>query len=427
MGRKQKISRRRFLAGAAAGLAGPYVLTSGALGGPNKTPASDRVVAGVIGVGGRGTGLLGMHHDPRCTVAAVCDVYEPHLARAKKRIGTCDAYKDFRRIIDRSDIDAVVIATPDHWHAPMTIMACQSGKDVYCEKPLSRTILEGMAMVKAARRYGRVVQMGTQYRSRAAVRQVCEWVRNGRLGEVKQVRLWHRCNPRRKLVANCDPPATLDWDMWLGPCLRVPYNPARCPFSFRFFMEYAGGAVTDNGSHMYSIISWAMGTDHTGPVTIEGTGRPDPESAYDVPVEMNLRYEFADPAFVMTWDQPGDGAKGGPAIGMQFVGTEATLTELFGRHTVQRGSPDLSPTRPGEIHLHRSKDHAANWLECIATRARPAMDVEIGYRTTSWGHLGNIAYVTGRKLRWAPAKECFGRDDEANRLLHKPYRAPWRL
>jgi len=157
----RRIPRRSFLARAAAGLAAPYALTSGALGADGKTPASDRIVAGAIGTGGRGMALLGMHHDPRCTIAAVCDVYEPHATRAQKAIGgRCDVYTDFRRIIDRTDLDAVMTATPDHWHAPITVMACESGKHVYCEKPLCRTLHEGRKMVEAARRHGRVVQMG---------------------------------------------------------------------------------------------------------------------------------------------------------------------------------------------------------------------------------------------------------------------------
>jgi len=383
----------------------------------------------VIGVGGQGSGLLGgFHSNPRCRVAAVCDVYEPHLSRANKRVGHADAYKDFRRVLDRKDIDAVVVATPDHWHAPITVMACQAGKDVYCEKPLSRTVTEGREMVKAARRYERVVQMGTQHRSRAVIRQVCEWVRNGRIGNVEKVRLWVWRNRQHKPVPNSVPPPGLDWDMWLGPCPWVPYNRLRCPWNFRWFMEYAGGYMTDWGAHMISVISWAMGTDETGPVSIEGTGTRNLESFWDVPVEMSLVYEFKDPKpFVMTWEQPGDGGKGGPEFGMQFIGSEATITEYFGRHSVDRGAPDLSPTRPNEIHLYRSDDHKANWLDCIATRERPIVDVEIGHRMTCWCHLGNIAYVLGRKVNWDPAEERFNGDDQANRLLHYAYREPWHL
>ncbi|MBL7223006.1 MAG: Gfo/Idh/MocA family oxidoreductase [Candidatus Brocadiae bacterium] len=424
---QRNVTRRSFLAQVAS-VAAPYVLTSTALGAGGKAAASDRIVVGAIGTGGRGMGLLGMNRYPNCSIAAVCDVFEPHLARAQKAIGgTCEAVADFRRIIDRTDVDAVTIGTPDHWHALITIMGCQSGKDVYCEKPLSRTAHEGREMVKAARRYGRVVQMGTQHRSRAVIRQVCEWVRNGRLGKVEKVRLWVWRNRQQAPVPDQPAPANLDWDMWLGPCPWVPYNRLRAPWNFRWFMEYAGGYMTDWGAHMISEISWAMGTDETGPVAVEGTGVQNPDSFWDVPAEVSLTYTFEDPDFVMTWEQPGDGGRGGPEFGMQYIGTEATLTEFFGSHKVERGDPDLSPTRPDEIHLYESNDHFTNWLECIATRKRPIVDVEIGHRMTLWCHLGNIAYITGRTLRWDPVREvCLG-DEDANRLLHKAYREPWHL
>ena len=416
------VSRRSFLRRAGCGLAAPYVLTGLALGAPGNRPASDRVVAGAIGVGGRGTGLLGIHRDPRCTIAAVCDVYEPHRKRAQAIVGTRDAYGDFRRIIDRQDIDAVLIATPDHWHAPITVLACKSGKDVYCEKPLTRTIVEGRTMVEAARRYGRVVQMGTQYRSMARTRQACEWVRNGRLGAVHTVRLSHACNRKHPLEPGRQPPPTLDWDLWLGPAPWAPYHPLRCLFTFRWFMDYGGGYIADNGAHMFSVVSWAMGTDRTGPVTIQGTGRDDPDNLYDAPIEMSVRYEFADPPFTMLWEQPGTGG-----LNLEFMGAEATLSG-FWDFRVAKGQADLSPTRAGEpVHLYRSDSHSGNWLDCIATRKRPVMDVEIAHRTTSFSHLGNIAYLTGRKLRWDPVRERFLGDDEANRLLHAPYREPWRL
>jgi len=428
MQRKGQVSRRSFLARAGASLAAPYFLTSGALGAPGKKPASDRIIAGAIGVGGRGTGLLAMNNYPQCSIVAVCDVYDKHLARGQKRVGgKCEVTKDFRNIIDRSDIDAIMIGTPDHWHALITILACQSGKDVYCEKPLSRTAHEGREMVKAARRYGRIVQMGTQHRSRAVIRQVAEWVRNGRLGKVEKVRLWVWRNRQHAPVPNQPVPASLDWDMWLGPCPYVPYNPMRAPWNFRWFMEYAGGYMTDWGAHMISEISWAMGTDETGPATVEGTGVQNPNSMWDVPEEMNLTYTFKNPDFEMTWEQPGDGGKGGPPFGMQYIGTKATITEFFGRYKVERGTPDLSPTRTDELHLYESNDHFRNWLDCIATRKLPIVDVEIGHRMTCWCHLGNIAYVTGHKLHWDPVAERILGDPEANRLLHKAYREPWQL
>jgi len=422
MAMRGAMCRREFLSTAGVGLAAPYLLTGGALGAQGKAAASDRIRLGVVGTGGRGMALIGMNRYRQCEVAVVCDVYRPHMARAQRAIGgRCEGVGDFRRILDRADIDAVAIGTPDHWHAPITVMACKAGKDVYCEKPLCRTIADGKAMVAAARRYGRVVQMGSQYRSMAHMRQFCEWMRNGRFGPIERVRLSHACCPRAPVAPGGPPPADLDWDMWLGPAPWAPYLPNRCLFKFRFWMDYAGGYITDNGTHMMGVVSWAMGADHTGPTTIEATGKPDPGSMYDVPVEYTVRYEFEDPKFVMTWEQPGTGG-----LNMQFFGPQATVNGFF-RPTLVKGEADLSPTRAGELHLYESNDHFGNWLGCIATRRRPVYDVETGYRVTSWSLLGNIAYLVGRKLRWDPARQCFPDDPEANRLLQRPYREPWRL
>lgn len=418
---KAEISRRRFLRNSAFGLVVPSFITPRVLGAAGQSPPSERVVAALIGCGGRGLGLLPVHQDPRCTIAAVCDVDLERAGAARERIGKCDACQDFRRILDRQDIDAVLIATPDHWHAPITVMACQAGKDVYCEKPLCHTIDEGRKMVEVARRYDRVVQMGTQYRSMARSRQACEWVRNGRFGKVQTVRLSHPCNRTHPCEPGVEPPPTLDWNMWLGPAPWAKYHPLRCHFSFRWFMDYGSGSVADNGVHMFGVVSWAMGTDQTGPVTIEATGRQEPNNLFDAPVEMSVRYEFADPAFVMIWEQPGGGK-----LNLEFIGSDATLSG-FWNWEVTRGEADLSPTRTEELHLDRSDSHSGNWLECIATRRRPIMDVEIGHRITCWSHLGNIAYRLGRKLRWDPAAERFPDDEQANRLLQAAYREPWRL
>ena len=418
---RQQVNRRHFLSSTGLGLAAPSIIASGALGAADQPPASERVVAALVGCGGRGNGLLSIHGDPRCTIAAVCDVDQQRVAAAQKRIGDCDAYTDFRRILDRQDIDAVLIATPDHWHAPITIMACQAGKDVYCEKPLCRTICEGRQMVDVARRYDRVVQMGTQYRSMARTRQACEWVRNGRLGQVHTVRLSHRNNRTHPREPGQPAPPNLDWNLWLGPAPWAAYHPLRCHHSFRWFMDYGGGSIADNGVHMFGVVSWAMGADRTGPVTIEATGRQEPDNLFDAPVEMRVRYEFSDPPFEMIWEQPGDSN-----LNLEFVGSEATLSG-FWEFQVTKGDADLSPTRPDELHLEHSDSHSANWLDCIAARRRPVMDVEIGHRVTTWSHLGNIAYRLGRKLRWNPTEERFADDDQANCMLHEPYRQPWRL
>lgn len=418
---RDRLDRRRFLKRAGAGIALPSLLIGQAAQGADRRPPSERVVAALIGCGGRGGGLLGIHDDPGCTIAAVCDVDRQRMEAARKRIGAGDACQDFRRVLDRRDIDAVLIATPDHWHAAITVMACQAGKDVYCEKPLCRTIDEGRKMVEAARHYQRVVQMGTQYRSIGRSRQACEWVRNGRLGKVHTVRLSHPPNPVHPCQPSQPVPPQLDWELWQGPAPRAPYHPARCHFTYRYFMDYGGGAIADNGVHMFSVVSWAMGADQTGPVSVEASGREAADNLYDVPVDLSVRYEFADPKFTMVWQQPGSGS-----LKLDFVGSQATLSG-FWDFSITEGRADLSPTGVDELHLERSDSHSGNWLECIATRNRPVMDVEIGHRVTCWSHLGNIAYALGRKLRWDPAAERFIGDDEANRLLSAAYHPPWRL
>ena len=419
--RRVRVNRRGFLYGAALGWGVPMVWTRGLAA--EKVPASGQVTLGLIGVGGRGMGLLeSILQEPRCRLVALCDVDKRHLAHAVQRAGaSCDTYTDFRRILDRHDIDAVVLGTPDHWHAPMTILACQAGKDVYCEKPLTRTIGEGQAIIRAARRYGRMVQMGSQYRSIARTRQVCEWVRNGRLGRVHTVRLTHAPNPTRPCEPPQPVPPELDWEMWLGPAPWAAYHPARCHFTFRYFMDYGSGALADNGVHMFGIVSWALGTDQTGPVRIEATGRQEPNNLYDVPVEMEVRLEFADPACTVLWEQ-----KAGRQLNIEFIGQQATLSG-FWEFKLTQGQADLSPTKPNEIHLPQSDNHLGNWIDSIQTRRLPIYDVELGHRVTTWSHLGNIAYRLGRPVHWDPVQEEFPGDEEANRLLHVAYRPPWQV
>jgi predicted dehydrogenase len=263
--------------------------------------------------------------------------------------------------------------------------------------------------------------MGTQYRSIARSRQACEWVRNGRLGAVRTVRVSHPSNRTHP----CQPPQAvppgLDWDLWLGPAPWAAYHPLRCHFTYRWFLDYGGGSIADNGVHMFSVVSWALGTDETGPVTIEATGREEPNNLFDAPREMRVRYQFADPAVEVIWDQAD-----GRALSLDFIGSQATLSG-FWDFQITAGQADLAPTRSEELQLERSDDHSGNWLDCIAARRRPVMDVETGHRVTCWSHLGNLAYRLGRPLRWDPLAERFEGDDQANRLLHTAYREPWRL
>jgi predicted dehydrogenase len=422
MQKTPKVSRRRFLGGTAAAFGIPYVIPSGVLAVPGRPGANDRIVIGNIGLGGMGSGHV------RPDAAALCDVDENHLAANAKRVqGSPLLCKDYRRVLDRKDIDAVMIAAPDHWHALMMVHACQAGKDVYVEKPACRTIEEGRAMVNAAKRYGRVVQVGSQGRSTPAAHAACEYIRNGQIGTVKRVDIWHEKNWTDGWGQETPPRPELDWEMWLRPARWQPYNTQRCHFNFRWFMDFGGGFIRDRGAHAFSIVQWCMNQDHTGPVSVEATGEPQKEGIWDVPVTMDVRYEFKNPDLTLTWSQPGRSPNGTP-WGELFTGDKGTLIVTGGDAgtDTEEKAKQYQPPSNG-VHLPQSADHRENWLECIRTRQQPIMPIEAGVRAASLGILGNTAFRLGRKLQWDPVNQHFVDDPEANRFLSEPYRAPWEL
>jgi predicted dehydrogenase len=425
--KSRNLTRRQFLgkalraAGAVgAGAALPQFIPSRALGADGVAP-SEQVALGFIGVGGMGTGhLSGLRRDPRVRVLAVADVYELHRSRAQAMVGNdCAAYNDYRELLDRPDIEAVLIATPDHWHALTTIHACQAGKDIYCEKPLSLTIEDGRAMVDAVRRYGRVFQTGSQQRSEDNFRFACELVRSGRIGRLHTVRVGIGGAPTSGWEPDTAPPPGLDWNMWLGPAPWAPFNPQRCIYNFRWFWDYSGGKMTDWGAHHNDIAQWGMGTDRTGPIRIQATKATFPaDGLYDTATSFEVVYEYANGVTLIT---SSDGH------GVRFEGPDGWVH-------VDRGFLEASPPEllheklgPGDVHLYRSPGHHEDWLNCIQTRQRPICDVEIGYKSAVVCHLGNIAIRTGRALQWDPDRERFVNDDEANRWISRPYRAPWHL
>ena len=432
-------SRRRFLKGAALGLVGPSIIPRSVLGTADQRPANERVVAALIGCGGRGKGLLPIHGDPRCTLAAVCDCDEKRVAEVQKRIEGSEVYTDFRPILDRRDIDAILIATPDQWHAPMTIMGCQAGKDVYCEKPLSRSIGEGRKMIEVARRYDRVVQMGTQYRSMARSRQPCEWVRNGRLGKVHTVRLVHAPNRTHPCEPPQPVPPNLDWDMWLGPAPARPFNINRFGVvddgrwsSFRWFWDYAGGMMTDWGTHLIDIVLWAMKVK--GPEAVSTAG--DKFALLDnrdTPDTMVATFQF--PGFICTYEnrKAARHSKDGRGYGIIFHGTDASLFVDRGGfslepETVSRGresEPKTMPLESGDSEQHQT--HVKAFIDCVRSRKRFISDIEEGHYASSTPHLANISLRLGRSLRWDPQAERFIGDAEADRMLSRTYRAPWSL
>jgi predicted dehydrogenase len=314
----------------------------------------------------------------------------------------------------RQDIDAVMIGTPDHWHAIIAIEAAKAGKDIYCEKPMSLTIREARAMVNAVRRYGRVFQTGSQQRSSWQFRFACELVQSKRIGELKSIEVYVG-GPSQDCYLPEEPvPKQIDWSMWLGPAPWRPYNSNICslndPASWRSYRDYSGGSMTDWGAHHFDIAQWGMGMDHSGPIEIIP---PDGKQV------KWLTYRYASGVMV---------THGGPGgYGVIFNGTEGKIEV---NRVYIRTWPDSiaqKPTGPNEVHLYRSPGHHNDWLRSIRTRQRPICDVEIGCRSVTVCHLGNLAYWLKRPLRWDPLKEEFVGDAEANRWLDRPKREPWTL
>jgi predicted dehydrogenase len=417
-----RLSRRRALKIAAASTflaAAPMFIPQRAFG------ANERIVTGHIGLGGQGNSNFNRYYKENA--AAACDVDSVRLAAAAKKIQdagrTPQVHGDYRKLLDQKDIDAVLISTPDHWHALTTINACEAGKDVYCEKPLSLTIVEGRKMVEAARKHERVVQTGSQQRSSKEFRQACELVRNGALGKVTQVLVGiPNANFAGPPVPDSDPPPELNYDMWLGPAPQRPYNKLRVHYNFRFFWDYSGGQMTNFGAHDLDITQWGLGMDDSGPVQIEGTGTFHPEKWYEVTQKCRVNYKYANGVEVIL----GQGQSDVPG-GVTFIGEKGKIHVKRGSI---KGTPDelLKFETPSEgVKLEVSPGHHQNWEACIKSRAKPICDVEIGHRSATVCHLGNIAIRLGRTIKWDPAKEQMVGDEDANTWTSRPYRAPWKL
>lgn len=443
-----KVSRRTFLKGATAAVAAPMILPACATGRGRIPAPSERINLGCIGTGNQGTNdMQAFLSDDRVQVVAVCDVNaesesgywsgrgggrlpaqriaEAHYGgrTASGSFSGVDAYEDFRDLLERDDIDAVLIALPDHWHAIPTIMAAERGKDIYGEKPLSLTIDDGRKMSDAVRRNKRIFQTGSQQRSDERFRFACELVRNERIGKLHTV---HCGLPggTPDVSGNggrTDPepiPAGFNYDMWLGPAPWAHYCPARTHVNWRWIFDHSGGQVTDWGGHHPDIAQWGMNTEHTGPVEIR-----NPRATYAKHPVYNTATEYYfeciyDRGVTMTVSDKNRG-------GVTFVGTEGWVW-------VNRGQIDASPKSlldseigPNEVHLYKSAHHMRNFIDCVYTRTQPIAPIETAHRSITISHLGNIAMKLERNLKWDPKREIFPGDDEANVLLKRPYRAPW--
>ncbi len=422
----ENLTRRRFLGAAAGTLAIPYIITSKALGDDTTPAASNRIVVGTIGHGNQMPGLFytvrGRDDTP---IVAVSDVRrerrEEWKAKAEEKNKGVTAYADFRELLARPDIDAIVMAVPDHWHAPMAILAAQSGKDIYCEKPLSLTIAEARGMVNAVRRYDRILQTGSMQRSMAQFRQACELVRNGRIGQIKTIHIGLPNNGKQssEQVVPTEPiPDGFDYNMWLGPAPFKPFNSTRVSGDYgggwRYFRDYSGGMLTDWGAHHFDIAQWALGMDNSGPTQVL------PPDGKDI---KTLTYRYANG--VEMYNGMPEGMPDGN--GVLFTGTEG---KIFVNRGLIRSWPDEITRQPigaNEIHLHNSNNQIADWVNSIRTRQLPICDVEVGARSATVCHLGNIAQWVERPINWNPVTETIDGDPEAARWLDRPRRSPWTI
>jgi predicted dehydrogenase len=443
------LTRRDFAKGAAA--AG----VATALGASRVLGANDRVRLGFIGLGNRGDQVLDaflVHRDAE--VVAICDLWQPYLDYAARKIGNQPAQlKDYRKLLDRKDVDAVVVCTPDHWHALQTIHACQAGKDVFVEKPLSLRVDEGRRMVEVARKHGRVTQVGLNRRSTPFCKEAADLLRGGAIGTITAVRSFHIQNEWPKGIGNPpdEPvPEGLDWDAWLGPAPRVPYNRNRAFYRFRWFYDYSGGQVTNFGAHFLDFTHWALGQD--APLSVAAMGaKLAVQDNREVPDTLEALWTYPGGTLV-TFSQFNTNAS--PAdrrnSNLEFRGTTGSLYLGYGGYEIvpeentDKVFPALTPLdrtlsrdyqsgRTSSIQARKvdgddgTSLHARDFLDCVRSRERCTCDIETGHRSTTAALIANIALQTKSCLEWDGKSGRFANNADANRLLEPHYRAPYEL
>jgi len=435
MQKKRPITRRGFLKqtamAAGSALAFPAIIPESALGAGGTVAPSNRIVMGAIGVGSMGTGdLHGFLSKREVQTVAVCDVDRRHRERAKKIVdgkynnSDCQAYLDFRELIGRGDLDAVQLALPDHWHAIPAIAAARAGLDIHGQKPFARSIKEGRAICDAVDRYGRIWQTGSQQRSAYNFYHAARLVRNGRIGKVHKIEVGLPNGGTHGLAKELPVPEHLDWDFWLGPAPWRPYcdfGRGSCHWQWRWIMDYSGGQLTDWAGHHIDIAHWGMGYDTTGPVEIEGKGTYPEGGLYDVPYEYRFTCKYKDGVELTVAN-----SRQIPQ-GVKWYGEKGWIYARRGRIEANPAKVLKEEIGPGEIQLHRSRDHKQDFLDSIKTRQLPVAPSETGHRSISVGLLGEIAMLTGRKIRWNPDTEEIINDPGASALLGRSYREPWML
>lgn len=439
-------------------LADPNALASnpshGAAPSQRVLGANNRVQVGFIGFG-----LIGHQHvhdfknQPDVDIIALSDCYEPRLRQGVAACGTrAKGYGDFRRLLDDKDVQAVVVSTPDHWHALLTILACQAGKDVYVEKPMTLFVREGQWMIKAAERYHRIIQVGTQQRSGVHYFHAKELMRNGHIGKIHSVRAasFRNIMPGFGAPADCPPPPGMNYDMWLGPAPKRPYNPHRSLYHFRWFWDYSGGQMTNLGDHELDIMHWVMGVEGPSAACSSGGRLALTDDNGETPDTQDAVFEY--PGFTALWSHREASRGRGAGNGLEFFGTKGSLFitrsgfEVFPDTKVppQNQIPQfIGMPVGGPTHVHsftpvpwtqaikeaRSNDllaaHARNFLDCVKSRRKPIAPVEGGHQVATASHLANISLCLGRKIKWNLETEEIIGDAEASTWLERPYRAPW--
>jgi len=427
--KSRNITRRQVLQGMGAAVTLPTIVPASVFG---ANAPSNRVTLGVIGSGSKGTGGMRTLMAANGQIVAICDVNKHNRDQAAKIAGVSESgcFVDFQDLLAREDMDAVLIATPDHWHVLQSIAAIKAGKDVYCEKPLSNTIAEGRALAKTVQRYSAVFQHGTQLRSMNATRHACELVRNGYIGKLEKVVIGSP--PGRATGHHPEEPVPewFDYDRWLGPAPLKPYSRWRCLrvpeieglAGWYFVSDYSlAGWVAGYGVHDIDIAHWGMDCEHTGPVSIEGKGVFPTEGLYDTVLTYDLKYTYANGCEVIMTDTTKN------RHGVQFFGTEGWVGTRGGWIEAKPESLLKIKLRPSEQHLYASQNHEADFLDCVKTRAQTITPIEVAHRSTSVCLIGGIALKLDRKLAWDPAREKFVDDAQANSMLSYTMRTPWTL
>ncbi len=419
---------RRALIG--AGAASSLGIGAGPLTARANVVPSERIPLGFIGAGNIANAhIWPMLAQPDAQVLAIADVQDDRCkamvdgVNARYGSAVCRGYRDFRDVLARRDIDAVFVCTPDHWHALQVIEAARNGKHCYSEKPLCRTVAEGLAMRDAVRRYGTVFQHGTQQRSDRTFRFACELVRNGAIGRVHTVRVAVCGNEPRGVAKPVAPPPGVDWDMWLGPAPWAPYSTERIDRMHWYHIEdySAGGYISGWGIHHVDIAQWGLGMDESGPVSIEGAGVFAPSGTTDTPITWHVECRYASGTrMLFTTLNEAD-------FGITFEGESGTVFVDRGRFWTKPASLAHERIPPDGVRLTKSDNHHRDFLDCIRTRATTVAPIGAGLRSQTICCLSDIAIRLGRRIRWDPATERIIGDPEAERLLSRTMRAPWRV